>query len=342
MKGVGKRIFGLCAETFGLNKRIQGPLALILRLHRVLPQKEHDKQRFQRTHAITEEGLDHLLTYLQRHYSLIQVDDYLNLEPSSQNRRERFACLTFDDGGQDNYLYAWPQLKSQKIPASIYLSAGHIRRDLPFWWLRLGDAFAEAQNNAEAQARLKQALESITPNPSDFDSIDRFMDFIYTLSEEQRNNLTQILSPHLPGSHSVSLKLSEIQEMSASGLIRFGAQTASHLPLPLLDEAAAIADIRSGFAAVSALEGVHFNRLFCYPNGAYDHRLMEQVESAGFQGALTGFASYASRQERERFCLPRVNVSDSLAHDSPLLNFRLLAVAAQRAQLLNFARKNAA
>lgn len=335
MKGLGKRIFGLCADTFGLNKRIQGPQALVLRLHRVVPESVLEKLRFQRQHALSEEGLDHLLTLLQRKYTLIQLDEYLAMEPRLIPRRERFACITLDDGWQDNFIYAFPLLKTHRIPASIFLATGYVDSDKPFWWQTLGDAFVETLHHPDKDTLFKAQIAALTPDAPEFEDVDAFMAFAYTLSHEQRDTLAMALAPLCESPASIGLNWEQIRLMSDSGLVRFGAQSRSHLPLTLLSQAAAQSEIGESFSLLAEHSQVKFNRLFCYPQGAYSDDIMAMTAAAGFTGAVCNFPCYASRQVRERYRLPRLNITEALARDPSLFNYRLLKAGTKRGRLLS-------
>lgn len=334
MKGLGKRIFGLCADTFGLNKRMQGPQALVLRLHRVVPESVLEKLRFQRHHALSEEGLEHLLAFLQRQYTLLQLDDYLALEPTRIPRRERFACLTFDDGWQDNFHYALPILKARRAPASIYLAAGFTGTDKQFWWQTLGDAFAEGLRHPDKETLLRAQVTALQPDAPVFANVDAFLTFIYTLSAQQREALAAAVAPLSESSTCTGLNWEQVKHMSESGLFRFGVQSYSHLPLPLQNEADAHTDIQRSREIVLQHPEARFNQLFCYPHGAYNEATMAMVAAAGFTGALSNFACYASRHARERFRLPRLNVTEALARDPALFNYLLLKAGTQRGRYI--------
>ncbi len=57
------------------------------------------------------------MEYLSRHqYKVVSLDDFLD----AKNSRNMLA-LTFDDGYEDNYLYAYPILKKYQFPATIFL-----------------------------------------------------------------------------------------------------------------------------------------------------------------------------------------------------------------------------
>ncbi len=341
MKGMGKRIFGLCADTFGLNKRMQGPQALVLRLHRILPESAFEKLRFQRQHALSEDGLDHLLTLLKRKYTLIHLDDYLALEPHQFPRRERFACLTLDDGWQDNFVYGFPLLKAHDAPVSIFLTEGYMGTDKPFWWQVLGDAFHESLHHADKEKLLQAHVTALDPNARDFTDIDSFFSWVYCLDEPQRIELARAVSPLVESLQGIAMNWEQARIMGDSGLVRFGAQSCSHLPLSLQDEEAAMEEIKRAYAMFSTHGEIVFNRLFCYPQGGLNERVMAMVAAAGFSGAVSNFSCYASRQVRERYRLPRLNITEALARDPALLSYRLLKVGTQRGRLLASAKTGA-
>lgn len=44
------------------------------------------------------------------------------------------VCLTFDDGYADNYITALPILERFQIPATFFISTGHVENNWPYWW----------------------------------------------------------------------------------------------------------------------------------------------------------------------------------------------------------------
>lgn len=58
--------------------------------------------------------------------SLSRLADQLQ---SGEPIPDHWACITFDDGYQDNYSHAFPVLKEYHVPATIFLVTGKIDRD---------------------------------------------------------------------------------------------------------------------------------------------------------------------------------------------------------------------
>ena len=84
------------------------------------------------------------LTYLKDHYHICDVRDF------PRQPQEKDVLITFDDGYADNYTTALPILEELQIPATFFISTGHLDTDTEDWcnelaWLILeGDAYPPA------------------------------------------------------------------------------------------------------------------------------------------------------------------------------------------------------
>lgn len=77
------------------------------------------------------------LEILKKNYqvlSLFQLVQYLQEEKFPQKDA---VVLTFDDGYQDNFVYAKPILEKYEIPATIFITAGYIGLQKELWWNEL-------------------------------------------------------------------------------------------------------------------------------------------------------------------------------------------------------------
>lgn len=86
-----------------------------------------------------------------------------------------------------------------------------------------------------------------------------------------------------------------------------GGHTRTHPQLDMLEEGAALAEIRLGKEEVEAILGVAL-RTFCYPFGYFNARTPELVRRAGFLGACTARSGLANRAHHP-FLLPRVKIA---------------------------------
>lgn len=62
----------------------------------------------------------------KRNYQVLPLDQLFLLALKNKPLPEKSVAITFDDGYEDNYLYAYPILKKFKFPATIFLIAGKI------------------------------------------------------------------------------------------------------------------------------------------------------------------------------------------------------------------------
>ena len=81
------------------------------------------------------------MKFLKKNFTIVPLSELrAYIEGEKHVKNNRIAIITFDDGYKDNYIYAIPILKKYQIPATIYLTSGHINTKRLFWWDRLGYA----------------------------------------------------------------------------------------------------------------------------------------------------------------------------------------------------------
>jgi peptidoglycan/xylan/chitin deacetylase (PgdA/CDA1 family) len=74
------------------------------------------------------------MEYLIRWFNVIEARDLIQWLKHEKPLPPNAALITFDDGYLDNYTEAYPILREYDLPALIFLTAGHIDTDRPFYW----------------------------------------------------------------------------------------------------------------------------------------------------------------------------------------------------------------
>ena len=69
------------------------------------------------------------LEYLQKHYRVISLGDYLKASRAQQPLPEYSAVITFDDGYRNFYTVAAPLLSERQMPAAMFLIVDRVRRN---------------------------------------------------------------------------------------------------------------------------------------------------------------------------------------------------------------------
>lgn len=275
-------------------RRLPGPELVVLTYHRVLPDGHPDRLHEQPGMYVRPGTFAMHLAVLKEHFELVQLDDWLAAR-STGRPLPRLACaITFDDGWRDNYDHAFPVLKQARAPATIFLVSGLIGGNYSFWPNRLARQLARTDRPARlegwpAELRDRLAAAGLARNaiagPLAAEAIDRAIVACKALSDAQMHDLLDRL-PVLPSRSAGRdlLNAHEVQEMGASGLVRFGSHTRRHTRLRADVPAEVLADEIAGSAEeLERLTG-HRPRLFCYPNGDSTPAAL-QVVKANYAGA---------------------------------------------------------
>jgi len=64
------------------------------------------------------------------------MDEAIEILAGRKAGKPNLAVLTFDDGYRNNITYGLPILTKLNIPATIYVSSGHVKSQKPFWFDR--------------------------------------------------------------------------------------------------------------------------------------------------------------------------------------------------------------
>lgn len=238
------------------------------------------------------------IRYVRNNYSIISADD---LTASIRNGRPlpTNACLiTFDDGWQDNFDLAFPILKRYQVPALVFLSTDYIGTGKVFWQVRLRDLLSRS---AEADPSAEQVI-STWPMP--ISGIARGFHRLSRLEQSTEvNRLIEYFKGHsldeiegfLPLSERAEaetcaqqgamLSWEQVRVMAADG-IAFGSHGKSHSILTQLSEAQLNDEL---IESKRLLEGMLQSRIdfVAYPNGDYDHRVLDVANKAGYLAAFT-------------------------------------------------------
>jgi len=92
----------------------------ILMYHRFGPAEDN-------TLYVSPENFIRQLDFLARKkYNVISMEEYAEFKTAQKKFPRNTVVITLDDGFEDNYLYAYPELKEHGFPATIFLIANYI------------------------------------------------------------------------------------------------------------------------------------------------------------------------------------------------------------------------
>jgi peptidoglycan/xylan/chitin deacetylase (PgdA/CDA1 family) len=246
--------------------------------------------------------------------------------------------ITFDDGYADNLHHAKPLLEHYEIPATVFVTGGHVGSQREFWWdeldrllLQPGSLPRKLRLGSNEYWREWDLGESAIYSNSDYlrDKywhVEReeiptarqrlFQDlhtWIQPATEEDRQSILRELAiqagvePTGRASHR-ALTAEELNLLEAQGLIEVGAHTMTH---PLLAGLPVDEQKHQILASKEILEKISNRPVtsFAFPHGSYTKETITILREAGFLCASNTNAN-AVWQNTSQFELPRLGVRD--------------------------------
>lgn len=311
------------------------PTGLVLLYHRVA-ELPSDPQLL----CVTPQHFAEHLEVLRKHARPMRLPQ-LPQALQDGNLPRRMVIVTFDDGYADNLHNAQPLLKRYDIPATVFVTTGHIGQEPEFWWdeldrlllqpgtlpetLRLsvngrpyqwelGEA-AHYSEDTYWRHRCWNVLEKDDPTPRQH--IYRSLcQLLRPLPERERQKvLDELLAwastkPMGRSTHR-TLLLDEVSQLTKGGLVEIGAHTVTHPVLSALPAAAQQDEIQGSKARLEEILGRPVTS-FSYPYGsrsAYTAETVAIVREAGFACACSNFPDVVWRRT-DSLQLPRFLVQD--------------------------------
>lgn len=114
-------------------------LGEIWMLHRVIPEEQRSQIQSNRDLEITPDFLEaKIAEYQRKGYRFVTIDFVREILDSislfSCAKSQKFVCITFDDGYNDNYEYALPIFRKYQVPFAVYVSTDFIDNCREMWW----------------------------------------------------------------------------------------------------------------------------------------------------------------------------------------------------------------
>lgn len=258
---------------------------IIIVYHRVGPYKDKSPM------LLSPSEFERQCIYLMKSYKIISLSELIQNILENKPLQKKVAIITFDDGYKDNYIYAFPILKKYKIPATIFLTSGHIGTDNLFWFDKIEyvlsntklkdmelDYYGKISLNKKENRRqtILDIIEKLKQIPEE--DKNKFIENIVQLSDVDISNI---------GKNTI-LSWDDVKAMYEFG-IDFGSHTVTH---PILKNMS----LRNIKHEIVWSKKTIENRLgqpvysFSYPNGKvndFDNQISSVVKNAGFKCAVT-------------------------------------------------------
>lgn len=313
------------ASTFGPHTRGgREPRLWLLMYHRVLPLGD---QRFyieEPGMVVRPETLEMHVREVKKNFELMPLSQWVNAYKNGESLPARACAITFDDGWMDNYEHAFPILKAESAPATLFAVAEKIGTDFQFWpnivaaILHRGSA-AKAAAHPAFRKVLREAANKYSPDEI-ADVIRRLKGMtdadIYSALETigWRSLCSEVMPPALMG-------WDQLKQMASSGLVEIGSHTCNHKRLKDLP----LAEIQYEVGESKKILERELGRsvdLFCFPNGDYDDIALDLVER-NYQASVTTKRGINRGKALHLHQLTRIGIHDEVANNRMAFRARL-------------------
>jgi peptidoglycan/xylan/chitin deacetylase (PgdA/CDA1 family) len=271
--------------------------------------------RFSAARGASATHADELVRFLRiarQCCELLTVTELLAQRDRPGHPKRPLAAITVDDGYRDFYTVAMPILAEQRVPATLYATAGFVDGGLWLWWdaLRhLIDSHAAGRTSVELPDRVfATELSGRRSRATFFSEVATYL--VQRSNAERAQAVAQLEAsageslPARPLGRYAAMSWAELAEARDAG-IEIGGHTMTHAFLPLLDRDGLRHELDDAKQMVERHLGSRLTT-FAYPNGMpYDYTpaVAEAVRSAGFSAALLAHPRPFS--PRNRFAIGR-------------------------------------
>lgn len=294
--------------------KAKSPVVRIFSYHNVSDEKMHLFA------GVSVKNFRSQMAYLKRYFKIISLDEFVEIvREKPQSFPHNLAVITFDDGYRNNYQHAYPILREDRIPATIFLTTDYIGTHAMLWTDKLNYMFKDTQvdilevESPPRQFKLGNATEKLA-------ALNYVRDVLKNVDNAKRDELLARISAQLGVSEPVKrkrdtsadqfremLSWEEIREMQKNS-ITFGAHTQSHPILTQVPIEQARRQIQDSKAKIEEHLGCQVI-CFAYPNGLekdFNEEIIDILQETGFQGAVTNINGFAHPDD-DPFELRRIN-----------------------------------
>lgn len=273
----------------------------VLIYHRVLP--EPDPLRRGEVDAVT----------FERHMAIVkQYFSVLPLTEAVQRLHQgdlpgRALCVTFDDGYQDNIIYALPVLRRHGLCASFFIASGYLDGGR-MWNDTVIDAVGHAPGVVLDLSEQGLGCYDLTTLESRRQATIALIAQLKYSNETMRQEAAGYVLEMAgnPPLSSPMMNRTDVVTLRQAGM-EIGGHTCSHPILARLPLERAQEEITSNKEELEGILGEHIH-LFAYPNGKpgidFGREHVEMVRAAGYKAAVTT-ARGAAQRGTDPYQIPR-------------------------------------
>lgn len=275
--------------------------------HRVSPQRDPLWD------PMPPELFERIIRYLSRSFEVVPLESTLLGEHKPLGKKE-LCAITFDDGYKDFQEFAFPILKKNNAPSSMYIVTNCVKYQTPPWTYILDYHF---NHSKILSLNLDTSLLPVSLKKANFDDKEdrkryatRFKPFLKVQPSIIRNTLLKqaldsLCDVQVP--NDLMLSWSEIRRLREQG-VEIGSHTVNH---PVLSRIESRAEIKEEITVSRQVIGENLGFLpltLSYPNGSYNEEVKELTAEAGYKLGLAVNNLFFKKGKYNSYEIPRVEL----------------------------------
>jgi len=301
-----------------LTKKFLGGKGFVFMLHRILPEDQRNKYTWNKSLAISPEGLEIWIKFFKsKDFDIISMDEVVKRINSKKSKK--FVAFTIDDGYKDNLVYGLPVLEKYKVPCTIYVSNCFPNYKAVYWWYFLEEYI---------QKHKKINLQPI--------GINYFKEYSNSNKKEVYDEVREILRRSDYNTHclfakeicgidnleelnaSLNLSWSEVKKLSENPIINIGGHTSHHVSLKNQNLSILKKEINISTKELSRAIGKKVYH-FAYPYGSLDDVNIEgikELQKNSYSSAVLNHpGSIFMGRKKSHYIIPRMGLTDETSKD---------------------------
>jgi peptidoglycan/xylan/chitin deacetylase (PgdA/CDA1 family) len=255
-----------CWSRAFMERSRQMPHLLVALFHTVVDEPAASARLLAPGQAVTLDDLRRFLdAVLSAGYFPLSLHELL----AGREWTRRYVLVTFDDGYYNN-AYAVPVLEQFKVPATFFISTGHVRQSRAFWWDVAARAWrAQGMSDRQIRAGL-QRLKYRTAA----DVEDSLTQQLGAGALRPVSDLDRPFAEH------------ELRDFARNRWVSLGNHTAQHTILTRCTPAEAELAIAEGQRELESITGVRPTAI-AYPDGAFSPFVAQAAHRTGHRLGFT-------------------------------------------------------
>lgn len=282
------------------------PIGYVYMFHMVRPKENYGAMLD--TLRVSPEFFEKFLTEKKEQIDFVSVDEMVERMHAQKKGRKPFGVVTFDDGYDDNFVYAYPILKKLQIPFTIYVTVNFINEGQRIWNYPFIIDYVIHQHDRLVLGNGKvYSCETEKEKDATYCALvyDAYMipPYEQVQSEFQKKFAAYLTDDVFPKN---TMTWEQIEQLAKDPLCTIGAHTMSHHRLNIYDIDSITYELKESKDILSKRVGrgvVHMS----YPSGCASKCTIHLAESVGYKTAFQR-GGVIRQKESNFYTLPRINV----------------------------------